>query len=136
MKKLLSKLAIVLCAAMTLLAVGLFTACGGSKDVTYSITLETPDGSAFNSETANIMIGFCEGVDGACRMFQVDEEGKCTISSSELSEEYTGDYVVKLLRKNVSAESPYKTYDESHKTYDISKKQNGIVIVLELKDAE
>ena len=135
MKKLISKLAAALCAATLLLTVCLFAGCGG--EVTYTITLKTPEGTYDSTISDELAIGFCEGEDGNCRKFELDENGVCTIKASDLKGEtkYKGDYVVKILRNGVESNPRYKTYNETHKVYEISAKNNNIEIELELKDA-
>ena len=136
MKKLISKLAGAPCAATLLLTVCLFAGCG-AKEVTYTITLKTPEGTYDSTISDELMIGFCEGEDGNCRMFYLDENGVCTIKASDVKGEieYKGDYVVKILRNGVDSNPRYKTYNETHKVYEISAKNNNIEIELEPKDA-
>lgn len=134
MKKLFSKLAAVICAAMLVLAVGIFAGCGGGE-VTYTITVKTPEGSFDSSLSDALCIGFCEGEDGSCRMFYLDENGVCTISSSELNKEYKGEYIVKILNNGPASDLPYNTYNDDHVFHPISAKNNNITITLTLKNS-
>ena len=133
MKKIFSKLAAVLCAAMLLVAVGVFAGCGAKEPTTFTITVKTPDGSYDSALSEVLSIGICEGDEGSCRMFELDENGLCTIKESELNPEYKGEYVVKILGNG--EDLIYNTYNDDHASHPISKENNSITITLTLKNS-
>lgn len=66
-------------------------------------------------------------------MFELDENGVCTIKESELNPEYKGEYVVKILGNG--EDLIYNTYNDDHASHPISKENNSITITLTLKNS-
>ena len=108
MKKFLKQLAIIVSAVTMLLAVGVFAACGSPAETTYTITVETPEGTP----ATGVRVGFCTIPDGeneeVCTPLSVDENGKITHTAP------TASYAIKIL--SVSGETKYALYSDNGKT--------------------